>query len=78
MDIDTLKQQKQLLNNKVDWLDEVIRTYVDDRRNGMGLVNDEVKTPAYSALKRERAAAFENLRQFNGKYAKTIHQTIRP
>ena len=74
MDIEALRNEKQRLNNRLSWIDGVISTYVDGRRDEMGLVEDEVKTPTYSALKRERAIIFEELRQFNGKYAKTLHK----
>lgn len=73
--MDELKRQKELLNNKVNWLDEVIRTYIDGRRDGMGLVLPEVRTPTYTALKRERAMAFEELRRFNAEHAKEIHKS---
>lgn len=73
MDVESLLKEQQRLNRQVEWLDNVIRTYIDSRKNEMGLVLDEVKTPAYVALKRERQQAWNQFREFNGKYAKKLH-----
>lgn len=74
MDVEILKEQKQRLNNRLLWIDTCIASYIDGRYGEMGLLDDEVKTPAFTALKNERHAIFQELRDFNQKYAKIIHK----
>lgn len=74
LELDKLKKQKQLLNGKLSWIDSVINEYISGRYDEMGLISDEVITPAFKALKLERATIFNDLRQFNAKYAKKLHQ----
>ena len=72
MDIEALKAEKRRLSGKYDWAENLLRAYIDGRRDEMGIVLDEVKTPLYKAIKAEHDTAFNNLREFNGKYAKTL------
>ena len=74
MEIELLKEQKQRLNNRLLWIDTCISSYIDGRYGEMGLIDDTVKTPAFAALKQERHDIFQELRDFNQKYAKTIHK----
>lgn len=74
MNNEQLKAEKQRLDNKFNWINNVLTAYIDGRYVEMGLVADEVKTASYVALKREHALIFEELRTFNGKYAKQLHK----
>lgn len=53
MDIQELIIEKQRLNSKLSWIDSVIREYIGGRVEEIGLISDDVKTPAFTALKNE-------------------------
>lgn len=72
MNIQALKAEKRRLNNKVNWAENLLNAYIDGRKDEMGLVLEEIKTPLYKAIQSEFDRAFNELREFNGKYAKTL------
>jgi hypothetical protein len=74
--MDLLQQQQQLQNN-LDWANNLLKTYIDGRRDEMGLVIDEIKTPLYHAIKSEADKAFQDLRTFNGKHIEEINKLRR-
>lgn len=74
MDIEALRTKKISLTNKLSHSEHVLREYIDGRRDEMGLVLEDVKTPAYKSLKSEYQQTFQELRDFNGRYAKILRE----
>lgn len=72
MDINALQSEKKRLNQWVDEASNNLNSFTNGKTDEFGLTLDEHKTPEYQALKAEFNKAFQELRTFNGKYAKVL------
>lgn len=74
MTLNSLRAEKQRLNLWVDQASKALNDYTIGKTNSMGLMLDEYKTPEYKALRSELNRAFQELRAFNGQYAKLLRK----